>query len=85
MRNVSFAPRAFDQFIEWREDDDEIFQKIVRLIQETRREPFTGTGKPEPLKYELKGYWSRRINLEHRIVYKVTENSIDIISCKHHY
>ncbi len=85
MRRISFAPKAFDQFTEWQEEDEEIFKKVVKLIQEIRREPFTGTGRPEPLKYELKGFWSRRINLEHRIVYKVTDTAIEIISCRHHY
>ncbi|BAG01605.1 MULTISPECIES: Txe/YoeB family addiction module toxin [Microcystis] len=59
--------------------------KIVDLIDDILCHPFSGIGKPEPLKYQLKGYWSRRINDEHRLVYKITETEIIIISCKFHY
>ncbi|MDL5049491.1 Txe/YoeB family addiction module toxin [Oscillatoria amoena NRMC-F 0135] len=62
-----------------------ITQKINALILETIRNPFEGSGKPEALKHELQGYWSRRINLEHRLVYKVTDDAIIIIACKYHY
>jgi len=57
----------------------------VALIKDILRQPFTGIGKPEPLKQELQGYWSRRINDEHRLVYKVSDDAIIIISCKYHY
>jgi toxin YoeB len=59
--------------------------KILNLIQSCLDEPYAGIGKPEPLKYELKGYWSRRITKEHRLVYKVTDEEIIILSCKFHY
>lgn len=85
MRNVFFAAIAFDQFVKWQEEDEDIFRKIVALIQECRRDPFKGTGKPEPLKFELKSYWSRRINLEHRLVYRASADTIEIISCRYHY
>ena len=85
MRVIQFTNEAFNQFTEWQITDKKIFQKIVALIKETERNPFEGSGKPEPLKHDLQGYWSRRINLEHRLVYKVSENSILIIACKYHY
>jgi toxin YoeB len=62
-----------------------ISQVMLSLIKDIQREPFSGIGKPEPLKYELQGYWSRRITDEHRLVYKVEENLLIIISCKYHY
>lgn len=61
------------------------FKKIGELLKEIQRTPFVGKGKPEPLKHELKGYWSRRITDEHRLVYEVTNDLIVIISCKYHY
>ena len=59
--------------------------RIVNLMKEVLREPFSGIGKPEPLKYELKGCWSRRIDQEHRLVYQVTEDKIRILACRYHY
>ncbi|OGU65776.1 MAG: toxin YoeB [Ignavibacteria bacterium RIFOXYA2_FULL_37_17] len=85
MRNVAFHERAFENFTNWASVNKNIFERLVYLIKETRKDPFTGVGKPELLKHELKGFWSRRINSEHRLVYKVTEESIIIISCKYHY
>jgi toxin YoeB len=85
MRNITFEQAAFEQFTSWATEDKKIYAKIVKLIDDTLRDPFDGLGKPEPLKYDLQGYWSRRITDEHRLVYKVTETSIIIISCKFHY
>nr|WP_197083671.1 Txe/YoeB family addiction module toxin [Crocosphaera watsonii] len=62
-----------------------MYKKIVELINDILRQPFSGRGKPEPLKHNLKGYWSRRINDEHRLIYQVTDTEIIIISCKFHY
>ncbi len=59
--------------------------RIIKLLGEIQRNPFEGTGKPEPLKYNLKGYWSRRIDDEHRLVYEITNDDIVVISCKYHY
>jgi len=73
------------EFTEWASLDKKLYKRIVDLITDALRQPFSGLGKPEPLKHELKGYWSRRINDEHRLIYKVTENTIVIISCKYHY
>jgi toxin YoeB len=70
---------------EWGKEDKKVFKKILELIKDIQREPFSGIGKPEPLKYELQGYWSRRITDEHRLVYKIEEDLLIILSCKYHY
>jgi len=85
MRSIIFENDSFDELFEWSEVNKKIYNKTCKLIKEICREPFDGIGKPEPLKSDLKGYWSRRIDDEHRIVYKVSDNSITIISCKYHY
>jgi toxin YoeB len=85
MRRIVFESKAFDDFINWASQDKKIQRKIIRLIKEIQRDPFAGTGKPEPLKYELQGYWSRRINHEHRLVYTATDEEIIIIACRFHY
>jgi toxin YoeB len=85
MRKIVFSNSALKMLIDWSETDKKIHRKICTLILETTREPFLGIGKPEPLKGELSGFWSRRINDEHRLVYKVTEDAIEVISCKYHY
>ncbi len=85
MRKISFHKDSFDEFLFWRTSNQAIFDKILTLIQSTARNPFEGIGKPEPLKNELQGFWSRRINKEHRLVYQVKDNEIVIISCRYHY
>lgn len=85
MRLISFTPAAFEQFNEWRLLNKPLHERIVKLIVEVSRTPFEGSGKPEALKHQLKGFWSRRINDEHRLVYQVTETQIIIIACKYHY
>ncbi len=85
MRKIAFLPKAFEDFNGWPGEDKKIYAKIVELVKDIDRQPFTGLGKPEPLKYELKGLWSRRITNEHRLVYKVTDEEIIIVSCRFHY
>lgn len=85
MKKVVFEFSAFEDFNEWVRQDKQVHKKIVELIKDINRSPFAGLGKPEPLKHELSGYWSRRINDEHRLVYKVTDTDIIIIACKYHY
>jgi toxin YoeB len=85
VRLIAFHQTAFDDFSEWAKTDKKLFERPRRLISETAQSPFEGIGKPEPLKHELKGYWSRRLTDEHRLVYKVTDEQIIIISCKYHY
>ncbi|MFA6570140.1 MAG: Txe/YoeB family addiction module toxin [Bacteroidota bacterium] len=85
MRTISFHPKAFEEFNIWAKEKPNIYDRIVRIITETARQPFEGIGKPEPLKNKLKGFWSRKINDEHRLVYEVRTNELVIISCKYHY
>lgn len=85
MRTIVFHQSAFEQYNEWALRDKKTFERLTRLIAETARTPFIGIGKPEPLKRELSGYWSRRITDEHRLVYKVTDDQLIITSCKYHY
>ena len=85
MRVVAFHQMAFEQYNEWAVTDKKVFERVRRLITETAKTPFTGFGKPEPLKGRLKGYWSRRINDEHRLVYAVKADDIVIVACRYHY
>ena len=80
-----WSDRSWDEYVGWQSLDKKILKKINNLIKDIKRDPFDGTGKPEPLKYELSGCWSRRISDEHRLVYEVAEYSIVIVSCKYHY
>lgn len=79
-----FAEQAWDDYLHWQATDKTLLKRINRLIEETRRSPFSGTGKPEPLKHALSGYWSRRINEEHRMVYKATEDALLIAQLRYH-
>lgn len=85
MRIIAFTPSALAEFNLWATKDKKIRTKIIQLLKETSKEPFKGIGKHEPLKHQLKGYWSRRINKEHRLVYQVSGNTVIIISCMFHY
>ncbi|MBM0046242.1 Txe/YoeB family addiction module toxin [Anaerococcus sp. mt242] len=76
---------AWEEYLSWQKENKNNFKKINKLIKITIRTPFEGLGKPEPLKSNYSGYWSRRIDQEHRIVYKVFDEKIVIISCKGHY
>lgn len=82
---ITFEKVAFADFTAWAERDRKIHKRIAALILDIMRDPHQGIGKPEPLKHELQGYWSRRINDEHRLVYRVEAGTITIIACKHHY
>jgi toxin YoeB len=88
--DISFTPNAWEEFEYWIDNDLDIVARIKDLIKSIRQDPFKGIGKPEPLRYDLKGYWSRRITGEHRVVYKVLgAKGIDqkciIIQCRFHY
>jgi toxin YoeB len=85
MRNIEFIPSAFKEYQEWIEIDRKVALRIGDLIRDILREPYDGIGKPEALKHQFKGYWSRRIDREHLLIYKATETSIVIISCYSHY
>jgi len=85
VRNLEFDIAAFEDLAWWIEQDRNKALRIISLIKDLQRDPFKGIGKPEPLKHELKGCWSRRIDQEHRLVYQVTADKIRILACKYHY
>lgn len=82
---IVFSKNAWIEYTSWQDEDKRVLQKINELIKEIQRTPFEGKGKPEPLKYKLSGFWSRRIEREHRLVYQVKENEVFIYSCRYHY
>jgi toxin YoeB len=83
--NLEFDQNAFDDLRYWVEVDRKKARKILSLIEEIKRTPFTGTGKPEPLKHKLEKCWSRRIDHEHRLVYTIEDKKTRILSCRYHY
>jgi toxin YoeB len=85
MRRVLIEPIAFEDLEFWAKNDSKLLKKILDIIADIHKNPFTGKGKPEPLKFQYKGYWSRRITDEHRLVYKVTDDQIIIASGRLHY
>ncbi len=85
MRKILFEGQAFEEYSDWAIENPSVFKRLRQLIRETKRDPFKGLGKPEPLKHQAKGSWSRRITDEHRLVYQVTDEVIYIVSCKSHY
>ena len=80
-----FADEAWDDYLYWQKQDRRMVERINKVIQETRRSPFEGIGKPEQLKHALAGFWSRRINDEHRMVYKVDGDALLIAQLRFHY
>lgn len=80
-----FAEQAWEDYVYWQQQDKRMVKRINELIENTTREPFTGIGKPEPLKHALAGYWSRRITDEHRMVYKLEKNALVIAQLRYHY
>jgi len=85
LRSLEFDPTAFEDLAWWVEQDRAQALRIISLIRDVQRDAFTGLGKPEPLKHELQGCWSRRINTEHRLVYQVHQDKIRILACRYHY
>jgi toxin YoeB len=82
---IIFLDQAWEDYLYWQSTDKVLLKKINALIKEIEREPFEGNGKPEALRHNLAGWWSRRINLEHRIVYKIDNDAIVILQCRYHY
>ena len=80
-----FAEQAWEDYLYWQKTDKKLLERINTLIKDIARSPFAGIGKPEPLKNALAGYWSRRINDEHRIVYKIADGSVFIAQLRYHY
>ena len=83
--NASFTPKAIEDLRWWIRNDRKIADRILSLIAETSKTPFHGTGKPEPLKFQLSGCWSRRIDRVHRLVYQVEEDELVVLACRFHY
>jgi len=83
--DIKFTVNAWEDYCYWQSIDKKIVKKINELIKDIERNPFDGIGKPEALKYDLSGYWSRRIDHEHRLVYQVIEKELLIYSCRYHY
>jgi toxin YoeB len=84
-REAVFHPEFRDDLKDWVESDRKVAVRVLELVEAVMRDPFTGIGKPEPLKFVLAGCWSRRITQEHRLVYKVRENRIDFLQARYHY
>ena len=82
---IIFSSQAWEDYIHWQHTDKKLLKRINDLIKEIVRTPFEGTGKPEPLRHALGGYWSRRINDEHRLVYKVEDDAVLIAQARYHY
>ena len=80
-----FSERAWDDYLHWQAQDEKIHERLNILIREASRTPFLGIGKPEPLRGNLSGWWSRRITQEHRLVYRVQEGVVEIAQCRYHY
>ena len=82
---IVFSKNSWEDYTSWLKEDKKMLQKINELIKDIQINPFEGKGKPEPLKYDLKGFWSRRIDREHRLVYRYANKEILIYSCRYHY
>ncbi len=82
---IIFTKNSWEDYISWQSEDKKMLKKINELLKDIQRTPFEGKGKPEPLKYDLAGFWSRRIDREHRLVYQVSKNEILVYSCRFHY
>jgi len=85
MKTTFANETSFDDYYDWTVNDKKTAKKIMSLLKDIKRTPYLGLGKPEPLKHELSGYWSREITKEHRLVYRVEGETIEILSCKYHY
>lgn len=82
---VAFSARAWEEYLHWQDTDRRMLRRINQLIKDIMRNPYDGIGKPEPLRHQLAGFWSRRIDDEHRLVYQVTDTATEIASCRYHY
>lgn len=82
---IVFSKNAWEDYTSWLTEDKKILKKINSLIKDIKRTPYEGIGKPEPLKFDLAGFWSRRIDQAHRLVYKIEGNDLQIFACKYHY
>jgi toxin YoeB len=83
--HICFHDQGWEDYLFWQKHDKKLLTKINQLLKDIKRDPFNGIGKPEPLKYGYQGFWSRRINEEHRLVYMFEENRIIVAQCRYHY
>ena len=82
---ICWADEAWEDYLYWQQTDKRVLKRVNELIKDIRRNPFEGIGKPEPLKHQWAGYWSRRITEEHRLVYKYEDETVSIAQCRYHY
>jgi len=82
---LTFSSQSWDDYLYWQQTDKKIVKRINELVKDIQREPFEGKGKPEPLKHNLSGFWSRRITEEHRLVFAIADDAILIAACRYHY
>lgn len=82
---IIFHPRAWEDYLYWQQYDRKLLKRLNQLIHEIERHPYQGTGKPEPLRFELSGCWSRRLDEEHRLVYRVKADELHLFACRYHY
>lgn len=85
MLNLKFTPESWETYVYWQTQDKKMLKRINDLIKDAQRNPFEGIGKPEALRYNLSGFWSRRIDEANRLVYEVRDEELVIISCRYHY
>ncbi|MEB0223326.1 Txe/YoeB family addiction module toxin [Pseudomonas sp. 10S4] len=83
--NIESTPKGWDDYLWFQQNDKAGLKRINLLIKAIQREPFNGPGKPEPLKHNLSGFWSRRITAEHRLVYAIDDDRVQIVMCRYHY
>jgi len=83
--NIRFSEQAWDEYLYWQQNDRAMIRRVNQLIREIRREPFSGVGQPEALRFQWSGYWSRRLDQEHRLVYRIVEGELEIAQCRYHY
>ena len=82
---IVFAERAWEDYLHWQATDEAMLRRVNELIRDASRSPFKGIGKPEPLRHEFAGWWSRRITQEHRLIYRVSDGMLQIAQCRYHY
>ena len=80
-----WSEKSWSDYLYWQKNDKKILKKINELIKDIKRTPYSGLGKPETLKHQLSGFWSRRINDEHRLVYQISDDTLTIVACRYHY
>lgn len=83
--NLQFTAQGWDDYLNWQQQDRAILKRINLLIRDTQRAPFEGIGQPEPLRFGLSGCWSRRVDLEHRLIYRVADDTLLVLQCRYHY